>query len=145
VRHTDWDELEAPARHAIESRTGRVRTVRTVNAGLNSQLAVVLDTSTGWVFAKGLRADHPGVVRQMSADAHEMPGILVPADVTDIRKVTAASLIDEAVSWGIQRRTASAEVTETLDQVLAAIPVTPGDARVLAVIREQAERISRVG
>jgi hypothetical protein len=28
---------------------------------------------------------------------------------------------------------------------LAAIPVTPGDARVLAVIREQAERISRVG
>jgi hypothetical protein len=34
-------------------------------------------------------------------------------------------------------------VTETLDQVLAAIPATPGDARVLAVIREQAERISR--
>ena len=61
----------------------------------------------------------------------------------DIRKVTAASLIDEAVSWGIRRRTASAVVTETLDQVLAAVPATPGDARVLAVIREQAERISR--
>jgi hypothetical protein len=30
-------------------------------------------------------------------------------------------------------------------QVLAAILVTPGDARVLPVIREQAERISRVG
>jgi len=27
--------------------------------------------------------------------------------------------------------------------VLAVIPATPGDARVLAVIREQAERISR--
>ena len=38
----------------------------------------------------------------------------------DIRKVTAASLIDEAVSWGIRRRTASAVVTETLDQA------TPG-------------------
>ena len=61
----------------------------------------------------------------------------------DIRTVTAAGLIDEAVTWGIRRRTASAVVTETLDQVLAAIPATPGDARVLAVIREQAERISR--
>jgi serine/threonine-protein kinase HipA len=61
----------------------------------------------------------------------------------DIRNVTVAILIDEAVSWGIRRRTASAVVTETLDQVLVAIPATPGDARVLAVIREQAERISR--
>jgi serine/threonine-protein kinase HipA len=61
----------------------------------------------------------------------------------DIRKVTAASLISEAVSWGIRRHAASAIVTETLDQVLAAIPVTPGDDRVLAVIREQAERVSR--
>jgi serine/threonine-protein kinase HipA len=62
---------------------------------------------------------------------------------TDIRKVTVASLTDEAVSWGIRRRAASALVTETLDQVLAAIPATPGDARVLDVIREQAGRISR--
>ncbi len=61
----------------------------------------------------------------------------------DIQKVTAASLIDEAATWGIRRRVASAVVTETLDQVLAAIPATPGDARVLAVIREQVERISR--
>ena len=59
----------------------------------------------------------------------------------EIRTVTAANLVDEAVTWGIQRRTASAVVTETLNQVLAAISATPGDARVLAVIREQAERI----
>ena len=64
VRHTDWDELEAPVRLAVEARTGRVRAVRPVNAGLNSQLAVVLDTDAGWVFVKGLRVDHPGVVRQ---------------------------------------------------------------------------------
>ncbi len=64
MRHTDWDELEAPVRLAIEARTGRVHSARTVSAGLNSQLAVVLDTSTGSVFIKGLRADHPGVVRQ---------------------------------------------------------------------------------
>jgi serine/threonine-protein kinase HipA len=61
----------------------------------------------------------------------------------DIRKVTAANLIDEAATWGIRRRTASAVVTETLDQILAAIPAMPGDARVLAVIREQAKRISQ--
>ncbi len=61
----------------------------------------------------------------------------------DIRKVTAASLVNEAVGWGIRRRAASAVVTETLDQVLAAVAAVPGDARVLAVIREQAERISR--
>ena len=61
----------------------------------------------------------------------------------DIRKVTAAGLVDEAVGWGIRRRAASAVVTETLDQVLAAVAAVPGDVRVLAVIREQAERISR--
>jgi len=61
---------------------------------------------------------------------------------TDIRKVTAADLIDEAATWGIRRRAASAVVAETLDQVLAAIPATSGDTRVLAAVREQAERIS---
>jgi serine/threonine-protein kinase HipA len=61
----------------------------------------------------------------------------------DIRKVTAANLIDEAVTWGIRRRAASAVVTETLDRVLAAIATTSGDARVLAVIHEQALRMSR--
>ena len=61
----------------------------------------------------------------------------------DIRTVTAADLVDEAAGWGIRRRTASAVVTETLDQVLAAVAAVPGDVRVLAVIREQAERISR--
>lgn len=61
----------------------------------------------------------------------------------DVQKVTAADLITEATAWGIRRRAASAVVTETLDQVLAAIPATPGDSRVLAVIREQAERVSR--
>jgi serine/threonine-protein kinase HipA len=57
--------------------------------------------------------------------------------------VTATSLIDEATGWGIRRRAASAVVTETLDQVLAATSSTPGDARVLTVIQEQAKRISR--
>jgi len=61
----------------------------------------------------------------------------------DIRTVTVASLADEAVSWGIRRRTASAVVAETLDRVLAAIPETPGDQRVLRIIRNQAEQLTR--
>ncbi|MGH3180084.1 MAG: HipA domain-containing protein, partial [Streptosporangiaceae bacterium] len=76
----------------------------------------------------------------MRADTHVGQRVGGQADV---RKVTATNLIDEAVTWGIRRRTASGVVAETLDQVLAAIPATPGDARVLAVIREQAERITR--
>jgi serine/threonine-protein kinase HipA len=51
-------------------------------------------------------------------------------------------LVDEAATWGIRRRTASAVVTETLDRVLAAIPATSGDDRVLGAIRRQAELIS---
>jgi serine/threonine-protein kinase HipA len=61
----------------------------------------------------------------------------------DIRKVTAASLTDEAVSWGIRRRTASSVVAETLDRILSAIPETPGDTRVLDVIRTQTEQLRR--
>ena len=78
--------------------------------------------------------------RPMRADTHLSQRV---GGQADIRKVTAASLIDEAVTWGIRRRTASAVVTETLDQVLATVLATPGDGRVLDVIREQAERISR--
>jgi len=60
----------------------------------------------------------------------------------DVRRVTAANLIDEAITWGIRRRAASAVVTETLDRVLAALPATPGDPRVLGVIREQTRKLS---
>jgi serine/threonine-protein kinase HipA len=86
--------------------------------------------------------DRPGgnAGRPMRADTHLGQRVGGQADV---RKVTVASLIDEAVTWGIRRRVASAVVAETLDQVLAAISTTSGDARVLDVIREQAERISR--
>jgi len=81
-----------------------------------------------------------GAGRPIRADTHLGQRVGGQADIPE---VTAASLIDEAVSWGIRRHAASAVVTETVDQVLAAIPATAGDTRVLAVIREQTERISR--
>jgi serine/threonine-protein kinase HipA len=74
----------------------------------------------------------------MQADTHLAQRI---AGQADIRKVTAANLVDEAVSWGIRRRAAAAVVAETLDRVVAAIPATSGDERVLASIRQQAEQV----
>ena len=64
VRHTDWNDLSQAVRDLVEARTGPVRAARTASGGLNSQLAVVLDTADGQLFVKGLRTDHPGVVRQ---------------------------------------------------------------------------------
>jgi serine/threonine-protein kinase HipA len=78
--------------------------------------------------------------RPMRADTHLGQRV---GGQADIRKVTAASIVDEAVTWGVRRRTAGAVVAETLDHVLAAIPETAGDERVLAVIGKQAEKLRR--
>ncbi len=77
---------------------------------------------------------------QVRADAHLGQRV---GGQTDVRKVTAANLIDEASTWGIRRRAAAAVVTETLDRVLSSIPAAQGDEQVLAVIREQATRVIR--
>ena len=57
MQHTDWDDLGQPVRDLIQAQTGPVHGARTVTAGLNSQLAVVLDAADGQVFVKGLRAE----------------------------------------------------------------------------------------
>jgi serine/threonine-protein kinase HipA len=59
----------------------------------------------------------------------------------DIQTVTATNLVDEATTWGLRRRTAAAVVTDTLDQILASIPDTPGDDRARAIIKQQTERV----
>jgi hypothetical protein len=64
VQHTDWNDLSQAVRDLIQAHTGPVRAARTASAGLNSPLAAVLDTADGQLFVKGLRNDHPGVVRQ---------------------------------------------------------------------------------
>lgn len=62
---TDWHQLAEPTRSAIESRSGRVVHATTAAEGLNSALALLLDTDNGTkLFVKGLRTDHPGVVTQ---------------------------------------------------------------------------------
>ena len=64
MQHTDWNDLSQAVRDLVQAHTGPVRTARTVTAGLNSHLAAVLDTVDGPLFVKGVRTDHPGVVRQ---------------------------------------------------------------------------------
>jgi serine/threonine-protein kinase HipA len=90
------------------------------------------------------------VLSTISLEIADSAGQLMQADThlsqrvggeASIRKVTAENLIDEAATWGIRRRAAAAVVSEMLEQVLTAIPQTPGDERVLATIREQATRI----
>jgi serine/threonine-protein kinase HipA len=62
---------------------------------------------------------------------------------TDIRHVTTADLADEAVTWGIRRRTATTVITEMLAQVIDATQTADGDERIIATIRQQAENVTR--
>jgi hypothetical protein len=60
----DFDALPAAARRAITRRAGPVRSIRPMEAGRNSAVAVILATQTGPVFLKGVPADHPQAVSQ---------------------------------------------------------------------------------
>src|SRR5262245_61795767 len=59
MQRTDWEQLTAPVRAAVESRTGSVHSARTAAAGKNSAIAALLGTDDGLVFVKGLRVDDP--------------------------------------------------------------------------------------
>ncbi|MEY9859743.1 hypothetical protein ABH935_005376 [Catenulispora sp. GAS73] len=54
MTHTDWSALPQALRDAVEQKTGRVASARTVAAGLNSEIAAVLETADGRVFLKGV-------------------------------------------------------------------------------------------
>lgn len=64
LQRADWKDISQAVRDLVQAHTGPVLAARTVSAGLNSHLAVVLDTVGGPLFIKGVRTDHPGVVRQ---------------------------------------------------------------------------------
>jgi serine/threonine-protein kinase HipA len=59
---------------------------------------------------------------------------------TDSLNVVAADIVQEAVIWGIRRPTATAVVSDTVDQVISAAHTVEGDQRVLATIRQHVER-----
>lgn len=91
------------------------------------------------------------VLSTIALDLKDTAGRPVPADPhlgervgkqTDIRHVTAADVVTEAVSWGIRRQAATVVVSEILDRVIGLSATGEGDERVLATIRQQAERMA---
>lgn len=59
-----WDDLPGPLTQAIEARIGQITAVRTADAGQNSPLAAIIDTSDGKVFVKGMPSGHRRVITQ---------------------------------------------------------------------------------
>jgi hypothetical protein len=76
MERTHWAGLSESVRVAIAARTGPVLSAQTASAGLNSAIAIILRTTRGTVFVKGLRTDHPGVVaqgRESMINPHVLP------------------------------------------------------------------------
>ncbi|MGH2776720.1 MAG: aminoglycoside phosphotransferase [Actinomycetota bacterium] len=68
LQRIHWEDLSESLRGAIQDQAGPVLKAQTVPEGLNSEIAVFQHTSTGKVFIKGLRSDHPRVwTQQMEA------------------------------------------------------------------------------
>ncbi|WP_326853185.1 RIO1 family regulatory kinase/ATPase [Actinocrinis sp.] len=64
MQRVHWERLPGTVRDAIQAQTGPVRRATTAKEGLNSEIALFLDTDAGSFFVKGLRLSHPGVVTQ---------------------------------------------------------------------------------
>jgi hypothetical protein len=71
VTRTDWDELPAATREAVEKHTGPIRSAVTVSEGLNSAVAALVGSDHTTVFVKGLRRDYP---RRWTQDLEWMIG-----------------------------------------------------------------------
>ncbi|MFF1416706.1 aminoglycoside phosphotransferase [Streptomyces sp. NPDC058280] len=70
-----FEQLPADVRQAVVDKTGAVHAARTARGGMNSGIASVLETDSGSVFVKGIRADHPqvGAQRREAAIAPHLP------------------------------------------------------------------------
>ncbi|MET9218758.1 aminoglycoside phosphotransferase [Streptomyces sp. NPDC003300] len=70
-----FEQLPADVRQAVADKTGAVHHAVTAPGGMNSGIASVLDTDSGPVFVKGIRADHPqvGAQRREAAVAAHLP------------------------------------------------------------------------
>ena len=57
--HRRWEDLPDPVLHAVESHTGRVRSVDPVAAGSVSDIAATLSTDVGKIFCKAIETASP--------------------------------------------------------------------------------------
>ncbi|WP_131745268.1 aminoglycoside phosphotransferase [Frankia sp. Cppng1_Ct_nod] len=60
----EWDDVDDDVRKAVEIHSGVILKAETAQDGFNSQIAAVVQTTTGKVFVKGLGTDHPRVWTQ---------------------------------------------------------------------------------
>ncbi|WP_327660898.1 MULTISPECIES: aminoglycoside phosphotransferase [unclassified Streptomyces] len=70
-----FEQLPADVRRAVTDKTGAVHRAVTVQGGMNSGIASVLETESGSVFVKGIPSDHPqaGTQRREAAVAPHLP------------------------------------------------------------------------
>ncbi|MEU6539785.1 aminoglycoside phosphotransferase [Streptomyces sp. NPDC047000] len=70
-----FEQLPADVRRAVTDKSGAVHQAVTVQGGMNSGIASVLETNSGRVFVKGIPADHPqvGAQRREAAVAPYLP------------------------------------------------------------------------
>jgi hypothetical protein len=67
----DYAALPAPVRAAVEAHTGRVRSARSAEAGVNAAITAFLDTEAGRVLIKGVPDDCPAARdQQREADVN---------------------------------------------------------------------------
>ncbi|MFJ4713146.1 phosphotransferase family protein [Streptomyces sp. NPDC088785] len=59
-----FEQLPADVRQAVTDKSGAVRRTVTLQGGMNSGVASVLETESGRVFVKGIASDHPQVTAQ---------------------------------------------------------------------------------
>ncbi|WP_234367614.1 phosphotransferase family protein [Streptomyces pluripotens] len=59
-----FEQLPTGIRQAVADKTGAVHQALTVQGGMNSGIASVLETESGSVFVKGIPTDHPQVAAQ---------------------------------------------------------------------------------
>ncbi|WP_336214502.1 hypothetical protein [Nonomuraea sp. LPB2021202275-12-8] len=71
LTRTDWQDLPAATRAAVEKHTGPIWSARTVSEGLNSSVAALLTTERETVFVKGLPL---GYARRWTQDMEWMIG-----------------------------------------------------------------------
>jgi hypothetical protein len=69
------EHLPPPGRQAVADKTGAVHQAATVQGGMNSGIASLLETESGSVFVKGIPAHHPqaGAQRREAAVAPHLP------------------------------------------------------------------------
>lgn len=71
VERTHWEDLPESTRSAVEKHTGRVMNAETVSEGMNSAVAMVLETEFDKFFVKGLKRAYP---RRWTQDMEWMIG-----------------------------------------------------------------------